>query len=423
VTTGTRPPGTIALAVGIVALEFAAAVSTFVASTLLPVIARDLDARGDLALLLAGSTLGLFVALPLSGRVVAGLGTRRTLAVGLAGYVGGLAVTVTAANAWVFAAGRFTGGVAGGLLAVFGFSAAIQYLDDALRIRVVAVSSAMWIVPALVGPVATLGLEHLVGWRWTLLAPVPVVVIGRLLVVRAARPDTWERDRRWPRRGLLVPLGVAALVLGWWPVQVTGAVTALVGVASLLPPGTATLRRGTPAALGALLLFGVGYFGADGLITVMLTDGYGTSLPRAAIVLSAAPLAWALTSLAVPRLGAGGRLPPIGLALAALGVGTLAVTLVVDPSYPVALVAWTVGGIGVGLAYPGLYMRATTAGTSGLTATELATAAITAETFGSLLGHAAGGTVTSLGTPDGLIASYLLFGVVLAVAVGGAARN
>ena len=117
------------------------------------------------------------------------------------------------------------------------------------------------------------------------------------------------------------------------------------------------------------------------------------------------------------------HLPPFGLALTALGVGTLAVVLALSPSFVAALLAWTVGGVGVGLAYPGLYIRATTAGTSGLTATQLATAAITAETFGSLLGRAVGGAISSPDTPRGLIASYLVFAGVLVGAVAGAARS
>ncbi|HEX8867207.1 MAG TPA: hypothetical protein VF821_16230 [Lentzea sp.] len=52
--------------------------------------------------------------------------------------------------------------------------------------------------------------------------------------------------------------------------------------------------------------------------------------------------------------------------------------------------AWAVGGISVGLAYPGLYVRATNAGTSGFTAAELAAAVITAECTGQLLGRAVG---------------------------------
>jgi MFS family permease len=119
------------LAGGIVALEFGAAVTSFVASTLLPVVAGDLHARNRLGLLIAGSTLGLFVALPLAGRILHRLGSRGSLAVGMAAYSGGLVMAATAPAAWMFALGQFCGGLASGLLGVFGVSSAIQHLDEA----------------------------------------------------------------------------------------------------------------------------------------------------------------------------------------------------------------------------------------------------------------------------------------------------
>src|SRR6185312_14791984 len=155
-----------------------------------------------------------------------------------------------------------------------------------------------------VGPAATLGLEHLIGWRWTLLVPIPVVLLGRLLVVRAVHGDPPQADHAQPlARAMLVPIGVAAIVFGTasWPVVAAGAVLALIGVSAIMPTGTARLVRGTPAALAAMTLFAIGYFGADSLITVLLTDGYHVGLGQAAIVLGAAPLAWALTSLAIAR--------------------------------------------------------------------------------------------------------------------------
>lgn len=385
------------VAVGIVALEFAAAVTTFVSSTLLPTVARDLHAHGHLGLLLASAILGLFVALPLAARIVHGIGTARTLTVGLVAHVAGAAVAATARSPVVFAAGQFVCGFAGGLLAVFGISSVIRHLDYRLRTRVIAASSAMWILPALVGPAATLALEHAFGWRWTLLLPMPIVLIGRLLVARVARADDSGEGRPRPLgRTLLVPIGVAALMFGtsWWPV--VGAVVAVAGVSTIMPAGTVRLARGVPAALGAMTCFATGYFGADSLITVLLTDDYHAGLARAAIVLSAAPLAWAVTSLLVPRIVRDGRRPPaaVGLALAACGVTALAVTLPVSTSFVVALVAWTVGGIGVGLAYPGLYLICTsTDRATGLDATDLATAVITAEAFGALLGRATGGAL------------------------------
>ncbi|MEV4146045.1 MFS transporter [Amycolatopsis sp. NPDC049691] len=394
------------LAAGIVALEFAAAVTSFVASTLLPLVAGDLKAEDRLGLLIAGSTLGLFVALPLASRVLAKLGTRATLAAGMLAYVGGLVVAATSGSAWTFALGQLATGLASGLLAVFGVSSAIRHLDDRLRVKVVAASSAMWILPALAGPAVTLGLAHLVGWRWTLLLPVPFVLFGRLLVVRAAA-DEPEPSPRPLGRTLLVPLGAAGVVLseGWWPAALAGAVVAVAGMVAILPAGTARLRRGTPAALAAMVLFAVGYFGADSLITVLLTKGFHVGLGQAAIVLSAAPLAWAVTSLLARR-----HFPATGLGLTALGTAVLAIG---GGPFPVVLAAWTVAGIGVGLAYPALYIRASTPGSSGLTATELATAVITAECVGQLLGRAIGGALSSAG---GLFASYAVFAVALTAA-------
>ena len=425
------------LAGGIVALEFAAAVTRFVASTLLPTVARDLDARDQLGLLVTGSTLGLFVALPLATRVVRRLGSRGTLTTGMVAYLGGAAVAATSGTAWQFALGQFAAGLAGGLLAVFGVSSAIQHLDDALRVRVVAASSAMWMVPALVGPPATLALEHLLGWRWTLLVPVPVVLIGRVLIMRAARPDKDEERQDRPLwRTLLVSIGVAALVLSgghrsWWPVAAVGTGIAFAGVAAIMPAGTIGLRRGTPAALGGMLWFATGYFGADSLITVLLTDGYGTSVARAAIVLSAAPLAWALTSLLVPRLRDRGRQPSpaVGLGLTATAVAVLAGTLLVSTASGAGLLAWTLAGVGVGLAYPTLYILSTTPAAGGLTAAKLATAVITAEAFGGVLGQAAGGAVVwlsaTVGLPrsGGLTAAYGMFALFLLASAAAAARS
>jgi MFS family permease len=397
------------LAAGVVALEFAAAVSSFVSATLLPTVAGALDARAHLGLLLAGPTLGLFVALPLAPAVLHRLGSRRTLAAGLVAYLAGAAVSATAVSAWAYAAGRFTGGLGGGLLAVFGVSAVIRQLDERLRARLVAVSSAMWILPAFVGPPATLGLEHAVGWRWALLAPVPLVLAGRFLVAGAAAGAA-EPAARPVGRTLLVPAGVAVLLATRSPVLVAvGAAVAVVGVAGLMPAGTARLRPGAPAALAAMLLFGTGWFGADGLVTVLFTDGYGTSVAKAAVVLSAAPLGWAVTSLAVPR-----KVPPsVGLGLAAVGVAVVAAS----PVYGLGLAAWALAGVGIGLAYPGLYLRCTPATGP---ATMLATAVITAEAFGTLLGSAAGGLLASTA---GLVPAYAAFAAVLALAAAAATRS
>jgi MFS family permease len=288
----------------------------------------------------------------------------------------------------------------------------------------------MWILPALVGPTATVGLEHLIGWRWTLLVPVPVVLAGRLLVARAVHTPEADPEPRPFSRMLLVPVGVAGIVLGGalgnagWPLAVAGGVLALIGGTAILPPGTVRLARGAPAALAAMTLFAVGYFGADGLVTVLLTDRFGVTLGRAGVVLSSAPLAWALTSLAVARVRrptVRDRLPAVGLAVSTLGAGTVALGAAVAPSFAVALTGWALAGVGVGLAYPVLYVLATTPSPRSPDAAALATAVITAEALGSVLGTGAGGAIGSI-SDAGLAIAYLVFTATLGAAAWAATR-
>ena len=424
----------VVLGVGIVVLEFAAAVSTLVVSTLLPVVARDLAAADQLAVLVTGSTVGLFAAMSLASPVLARVGGRVTLTAGLVLSVAGGILSAVAGSPWPFAAGRFVAGFAAGLLAVFGVAAAIEHLDERIRLRVVAASTAMWIVPGLVGPTATVGLEHLVGWRWAILVPIPVALVGRLLVLRAARVDAMSTSRRPVARTLLVPVGVAGFVglteTRLWPMSVLGLGVAVAGFAALMPSGTLRLRRGPPSALAGLTLFGAGYFGASSLVTITFTTGFGSSLAQAGWALGAAPVAWALTTLAIPRLRDHGLAPEPGIGLGVTAAGTAVVggLLLGDAAFPVALVIWAVAGAGVGAAYPTLYVRATTPDDA-IDATELASAVITTESFGGLVGSAAGGAVASasavLGTSPqtALAIAYLGFAGALALAAVAATRS
>ncbi len=209
------------LASGVVALEFASAVSTFVAGTLLPLIEHDLSAERQVPLLVSGSTIGMFTALPLASEIISRFSTGRVLSVGLLLSAAGSGIAASAANAWMFAGGHFLAGFSAGVLAVYGVSAAIRHLEDALRLKVIAAMSAMWILPATVGPSATLALEHVVGWRFALLSPLPLMLIGRFLVLRTGPTSPPDSARKRPLvRTLLVPVGVASFVLltnsAWW---------------------------------------------------------------------------------------------------------------------------------------------------------------------------------------------------------------
>ena len=421
------------LAGGVVALEFAAAVSTFVAAALLPLIEIDLSAQRQVPLLLAGGTIGMFAALPVADRVISRFDASRVLAVGLLMTLAGSGISAAAANAWMFGAGRLVAGVAGGLLAVFGFSAAIKHLEDSLRLKFVAAMSAMWILPATVGPSVTLAVEQVTGWRIALLLPLPLIVVGRLLVLRAVPVEVPKTSHERPLvKTLLVPVGVTGAVLliqtDFWYLTPFALGLALVGFFALMPAGTGRLAPVAPAALAGLTLFGFGYFGAGSLVTLMFTQTFGTTLFEAGVALSLAPIAWALASLVATRVGEQGAPPVWGMSVAALGLAVVATTGWAGGWWVVALVAWTFVGLGVGLSYPGLYLRATTQDGS-FSATQLATAAITTESFGALIGSTLGGGLGSLSGDLGLGRAqawclvFLAFAAVLALAAVAAGRS
>jgi MFS family permease len=62
-----------------VLLEFVAAVQTFMTSTLLPVIVTGLHAQRQLGLLVAGTTIGLFIGLPAAGPAMRRFGVSRAV--------------------------------------------------------------------------------------------------------------------------------------------------------------------------------------------------------------------------------------------------------------------------------------------------------------------------------------------------------
>ncbi len=415
------------LGTSIVVLEFAAAVSTFVAQTLLPVIVSSFHATSDVGVLVSGSTVGLFVAMPLASYLLAVLGSRSTLLVGvLATAVGGI-MSATADGVWLFAAGRFVAGFAAGLLAVFGISAAVKYLEDDIRKTVIALSSAMWILPGLVGPVTIVGLEHLLGWRWTLLTPIPFIIGARVLITRAVPHRKPKPGARPVLRTLLVPLGVAGFLVadtnlvGWAALALAG-----VGFVALMPPGTVAMRPGAPAGLLSLTAFGLGYFGAGALVTLLFTRAYGASLALAGLALGAASVAWAVTSLILTRLERNHHEVPPGIALliSAVCIGGAGVLGPAGAPFLLGASLWVTAGVGVGLFYPTVYLRATTPSGS-LTEEAVASAAISTESFGGLIGGAVGGVLLSTSHLEAsrFTGAFLLFAVALAIGAISATRS
>src|ERR1019366_6371172 len=153
--------------------------------------------------------------------------------------------------------------------------------------------------------------------------------------------------------GLTLAAGSGAVLVGGG-LLVAGAAAGLPALRRLVPAGTLTARRGLPATILSRGLLTFAFFGADAYVTLSITVVRHRSPVVAGIAVTGATLAWTAGAWAQARLSerwAGRGLVRAGLVIILVGIAGMA--LMLQPGVPVAagLAAWTVAGLGMGLAY------------------------------------------------------------------------
>jgi MFS family permease len=413
--------------------EFAAAVQSIAYVTVLPLAARDLDGSRLYGATLAAGSLVTTLVLAVGSGLTERLRPRTTLALATVGYVVGVAMAATAPAMAVLLAGSAVRGAAGGLLAAFGLSAVGSLYEDAVRPRVLGLFAVVWLLPSLLGPPLNAAIAVGAGWRWAMAWPAAVVIAARLLVGRHADliPAPAERRPVAVGTGLLAVAGLAVASAasggGRW-----GAPLLVLGLAVAVAAGARVLIRAADGRSRSrvLLSFGVlvtAYIAGDGLVPVGVVEGLHRGVVASAVAVGASLVCWSLTGL---RPQPPGRRPDAGT----LGVLLVAVALAAEAvvqlgpfgrasALPVAVVAWAVGGLGMGMAYGRLSAQAfdDLAPTS---VAPVAAAVAFADTAAVVVGSLLGGGVYSLGTSMGASAGAAVgtgFLLAAAAAVGGTA--
>jgi hypothetical protein len=215
-----------------------------------------------------------------------------------------------------------------------------------------------------------------------------------------------------------------------------GLVLALPALASLLPRGTFVARNGLPAAVGMRGLLAFGFFGAEALIPLGLSTERGIPPSLIGLALTAGALAWVVGSWGQARAESAARGSIAHRALRAAGglvfvlVGILgAAAVIVNAMLPVELVvvAWALGGFGMGLAYPAATLTALGTAASGEEGTAAASLQV-AETIGTAVGTGAAGALFAMSVQmqrslsDGLLWGFLLAAIAIVVGVFPALR-
>jgi MFS family permease len=427
---------------------------TFVASealavvTVMPVVVRDLGGLRWYGWVFSGFMLGSVVGIVLAGREADRRGPAVPFVAGVALFGSGLAVAGLAPSMEVLVAGRVLQGLGAGAVPSVAYASIGRSLPGPLQARMMAVLSTAWVVPGLVGPALSAEVARLFGWRWVFLGLLPVVAVAGSIAVPAllrlgpespTSPESAEvpgspaapahaavhrlADGLRTAAGaamFLTGLSLAAgsgAVLAGLALIAAGAVTGLPALRRLVPPGTLAGRPGLPATIASRGLLTFAFFGADAYVTLAVTAVRHRSPVVAGLAVTGATLAWTAGAWAQARLSdawEGRRLVRTGLVIILAGIAGMA--LVLRPDVPVAegLAAWTVAGLGMGLAYAPLtlmMLRKARPGQEGQASASLNLA----DVLGTATGIGVGGAAVAAGA-----GGHLPLGIAAALAVAAA---
>jgi MFS family permease len=342
-------------------VEFGAGMQGIAYSTVLPVIARDLDGFALFGATLAAGNVAAVLMLSVAGAILARVRPGIVLLAATLLYVVGVACAVAAPSmAWVLA-GSIIRGVAAGLLAGFAMGAIGGMFDERERPRVFGLFAFIWLVPSVVGPVLNAAITEWLDWRWALAWPAVIVLAGRAFMGAYIRAVPWERSS--PRARPWAGIAVAAfLVVGsaasasthpWaFAAFVASSLGAAIAIVVFLVHGVHDPR--VRRVLIAFAALGAAFFGLYELLSLTVIEGLGSSLLWASVAVTAGLLAWTLAGLR-PRPDARPDRAVTGPVLIVLGtVILLGVTALASGWIAIALVVIAAGlaGLGMGLAYP-----------------------------------------------------------------------
>ncbi|MFJ9742205.1 MFS transporter [Streptomyces sp. NPDC101166] len=357
-----------ALSVGVVSVVLLIAFEATAVGTAMPVAARELDGVGLYAFAFSGYFTTSLFGMVLAGQWSDRRGPLGALTSGIAAFAAGLMVSGTAGVMWLFILGRAVQGFGGGLVIVALYVVVGRAYPERLRPAIMAAFAASWVVPSIVGPLASGAVTEHLGWRWVFVG-IPLLVVFPLALAlpqirrRAAGPVDGAGgasfDRRRIRLALGISLGAGLLQYAAQDLRPLSALPALAGVALLVPAVLGLLPRGTYRAARGLpsvvLLRGVAagsFIAAESFVPLMLVTQRGLSPTLAGFSLAAGGGTWALGSWVQSRPRVEPyreRLMTLGMVLVAAAIAA-APSVLIDgvPAWSVA-VAWAFGCFGMGL--------------------------------------------------------------------------
>ena len=361
------------LTIGLVSIVTLVAFESLAVITILPDIEDDLTGLAWYGWVTTSFFLGTMIGIVFAGGQADRHGLGRPYLLGLSLFAVGLVVAGLAPSMPVIVGGRFVQGFGAGVVPAIGYVAIGRVYPIDVRPRMFAVLSTAWVVPGVIGPALAERISAWVSWRAVFLGLLPLVALaGSLIIPEMMRlralsgvDASPERSTPWMRRRLVeaarVAIGtalvVASLHTAWaiGPAVVGGVLIGLGPLRRLAPAGTLRAAAGLPAVVLSRGLLTFAFFGADTFLPYALTEGRGASTFAGSLAVSTATLGWTAATWIqerfITRTGEA-FFARAGYVAMTPGIVVVAVASTVDAlPFWMVHVGWTLGGLGIGLAY------------------------------------------------------------------------
>jgi MFS family permease len=396
------------LTLGLILIILGPAFEGLAVATILPRIVANLGGLSLYGWSFSAYMLATIVGLILAGDEADRKGPAFPFIIGVSMFVLGLILAGTAPSMITFVLSRGVQGFGAGIIASVVYVCVGRGYPEQVKPRMIAILSSAWVVPGLIGPALAGIVADFIGWRWVFLGLVPLLPLATVLVLpplKKLTPSTtsgsWDLYRLLAAVGLVIGSGMTltGLQVQSIPIAIVLTLSGLaVGILSLhriLPAGTLQAKAGMPAAIATMGFLSMAFFGGDAFLPLTLISIRGQNTLVAGVALTAATMTWTVGSWLQAKLTArqGRRLlVTAGLLLVALGLAGIACVLIPGVPVVVAIVAWGVGGLGMGLAYSTTSLVVLETAPTGQEGSATASMEL-ASVLGSALGTGLGGVI------------------------------
>lgn len=397
------------LTIGLILTVSMAAFESLAVATVLPAVVTDIGGLNWYGWVFSGFMLANLVSITTAGHAADQQGVATPFVFGSALFVVGLLGAGGAPWMQLVVVSRIAQGLGAGAISSVAYVAIARGYPAAAQPRMLAMLSSAWVVPGLIGPALAGFIADHVSWRWVFIGLAPPTVLASALALpslrRLDRPLAQKREENqtWAAVRLATGAGAAMFGLGCGDLGLAvamiamGLVIGLPPLRRLLPAGTLRAARGLPAAVATVGLLGFVFFAAEAFLPLSITQVRGRSTTVAGIALTAATVMWTSGAWMQAHLVARGsrrRLTVSGLLLMIGGVAGIAVVAVSAAPVALAIAAWGIAGLGMGLAYSTatlVVLESAPPGSEGASSS----AAQLANVLGTALGTGIGGAIVA----------------------------